>query len=115
VQRASSRADQSDRRSSAHIRPGLTLEGLRAVVVTAEELNFRRAAERLYLSTSGLSRRVRAVERAVQLELFERSSHFVRVTPAGLAFLPHASAALAAIDIGVTAAREVSGTPRWPR
>lgn len=85
--------------------PVLTLDALQAVIVTAEDLSFTRAAQRLFMSTSGLSRRVRVVEHALQLEVFERTTRAVRLTPAGQALLPHIAKALAAIDDGVAAAQ----------
>ena len=88
--------------------PLLSVEGLRAVLVTAEELSFQRAAERMFLSTSGLSRRILAVERALQLSLFERNSRAVRLTAAGQAFLPQAAAAVAAVELGAAAAHEAA-------
>ncbi|MGP3966564.1 LysR family transcriptional regulator [Streptomyces sp. 6N223] len=61
----------------------LEMREIEAFLGVAEELHFGRAAERLRLSTSRVSNLVRAVERRVGAQLFERSSRVVRLTPQG--------------------------------
>ncbi|MGH2824437.1 MAG: LysR family transcriptional regulator, partial [Thermoleophilaceae bacterium] len=51
---------------------GVEVRHLRAFVAVAEELNFSRAAERLYLSQPALSRQIRTLERVVGCELLRR-------------------------------------------
>ena len=75
--------------------PGLRLDMLHAFVVLCEELHFGRAAARLFLSPSGLSRRIHQAERAVDTRLFARNSRTVAVTPDGQRLLPLAQALLA--------------------
>jgi monoterpene epsilon-lactone hydrolase len=88
---------------------GVEVRHLRAFVAVAEELNFSRAAERLFLSQPALSRQVRALERAVGCELLHRSTHRVELTLAGQALLDRARAVLAALDEAVAAAQSVGG------
>jgi acetyl esterase/lipase len=88
---------------------GVEVRHLRAFVAVAEELNFSRAAERLYLSQPALSRQIRALERAVGCELLRRSTHRVELTLAGQALLDRARAVLAALDEAVAAAQSVGG------
>lgn len=88
---------------------GVEVRHLRAFVAVAEELNFSRAAERLYLSQPALSRQIRTLERVVGCELLRRSTHRVELTLAGDALLERARAVLAALDEAVAAAQSVGG------
>ena len=91
--------------------PGaLRLDLLLAFVVLAEELHFTRAATRLFMSQSGLSRRINQVERIVGADLVVRTTRSVELTVAGSAFLPHARAVLSAGCLAAAAARS-AGSP----
>jgi len=70
---------------------------LAAFVAVAEELHFGRAAERLGVAQPGVSQALRRLEARVGRPLVARSSRRVGLTGAGVAFLPHARAALAAL------------------
>jgi DNA-binding transcriptional LysR family regulator len=69
---------------------------LRYFAVVAEELNFTRAAERLFVSQPALSKQVRMLEKQVGALLFHRDRRVVRLTGVGEALLPHARGMLAA-------------------
>ncbi|QQD12089.1 LysR family transcriptional regulator [Sphingobacterium sp. UDSM-2020] len=51
--------------------------------VLAEELHFRKAAERLYISQPGLSRQIKQMEDIYRATLFDRGKRYVRLTLAG--------------------------------
>lgn len=51
--------------------------------VLAEELHFRKAAERLFISQPGLSRQIKQMEDIYKVLLFERGKRYVRLTNAG--------------------------------
>jgi len=52
----------------------------------AEELNFRKAAERLFISQPGLSRQIKQLEEMLEVKLFERDKKHVELTAAGAFF-----------------------------
>ncbi|MEV6283466.1 alpha/beta hydrolase fold domain-containing protein [Kribbella sp. NPDC051770] len=87
----------------------IELRHLRAFVAVAEELNFGRAATRLYLSQPALSRQIRALERLVGCDLLRRSTHRVELTLAGDALLDRARSLLADLDAAVATTRSVGG------
>lgn len=49
----------------------------------AEELNFRKAAEKLFISQPGLSRQIKQLEDLLQIKLLERDQKHVKLTAAG--------------------------------
>jgi DNA-binding transcriptional LysR family regulator len=67
-------------------------------VTVAEELNFTRAATRLFAVQSTVSAGVRSLEQELGTALFERSTKRVALTAAGIALLPEARAAIEALD-----------------
>lgn len=77
------------------IRP-LELRQYRYFVVLAEELHFARAAERLTIGQSNLSREIRSLEHQVGLRLFYRTSRHTELTAAGERLLESARRVLAA-------------------
>lgn len=86
--------------------PRLELHQLRCFVAVAEELNFRRAAERLNMTQPPLSRQVRLLEQAVGLELLERTNRVVRLTPAGHSLFDSAVDLLQRTEHAVLRARQ---------
>ena len=87
----------------------IELRHLRAFVAVADELNFGRAAARLYLSQPALSRQIRSLERLVGCDLLRRSTHRVELTLAGEALLDRARGLLREVDEAVSATRSVGG------
>ncbi|MBR2510014.1 MAG: LysR family transcriptional regulator [Lentisphaeria bacterium] len=72
----------------------MELISLRYFVTVAEELHFRRAAEKLHMTQGPLSVAIRKLEDELEVELFERSSRSVKLTEAGEFFLAEAEAVL---------------------
>jgi DNA-binding transcriptional LysR family regulator len=67
-------------------------------VAVADELNFTRAAQRVQAVQSTVSAGVRALERELRVDLFDRSTRHVTLTDAGTALLVEARAAIDAAD-----------------
>src|SRR3954452_16063910 len=84
------------------------LRHLRYFVVVAEEENFHRAAEKVHVSQSPLSRQMQQLREELGVDLFEPSGRGVKLTPAGHLFLDRARAILLAVDAAVTEAQEAT-------
>jgi len=84
------------------------LSQLRCFVVTAEELHFGRAAVRLNMTQPPLSRQIQLLERGLGVQLLERSSRQVKLTPAGSTFLPEARRIIRLAETSALAARRVA-------
>lgn len=65
----------------------IELRHLRYFVAVAEELNFRRAAERVHIDQTPLSRTIRDLEDQLDVSLFVRMPRKLRLTPAGARLL----------------------------
>ena len=72
----------------------MDLRKLRHFVVLAEELNFSRAAEKVHLTQSALSRSIIALEQTLGAHLFDRSNNNVSLTPVGKILLTRAQSLL---------------------
>ncbi|EOD64881.1 LysR family transcriptional regulator [Amycolatopsis vancoresmycina] len=90
----------------------MELHQLAYFVAVAEEGNFTRAAERLHVAQPGVSAQVKRLERELGQELLDRSGRTVRLTDVGAAALPHARAALAAVQGVREAVEELAGLVR---
>ncbi|MFF0527728.1 LysR family transcriptional regulator [Nocardia amikacinitolerans] len=66
------------------------LRDLRYLIAVAEEANFTRAAARVFVSQPALSKQIRALERRLGFELFERTPRGVTLTAQGAELLPTA-------------------------
>jgi DNA-binding transcriptional LysR family regulator len=75
----------------------LEVRQLRYFVAVAEELHFGRAADRLGMAQPPLSRAIRELERQLGVQLLERTTRQVTLTPAGEVLLRDARIALDAV------------------
>ena len=62
---------------------GMEFRQLRYFVAVAEEGNISRAAKKIFLTQSALSRQIKALEDEIGQCLLERQAHSIRLTPAG--------------------------------
>ncbi len=76
----------------------MELRHLRCFIAVAEELHFARAAERLHIEQSPLSRAIKELEEDLGVQLFERTTRSTRLTRAGQLFLEHMPRIFAALQ-----------------
>jgi DNA-binding transcriptional LysR family regulator len=84
------------------------LSQLRCFVAAAEELHFGRAAQRLNMTQSPLSRQIQLLERILDVTLLERTSRNVALTPAGRVFLIEARRIVRLAESASLSARRVA-------
>ena len=96
--------------------PEPSLRELRIALHVAQTGSFRRAARRLDMAPSTLSHAMTALERALGLRLFHRTTRSVAATPEGAAFLARIEPLVTQLDAAVAAPtadpRGVSGVLR---
>lgn len=92
----------------------IELRHLRYFVAVAEELNFRRAAERVHIDQTPLSRTIRDLEDQLGVQLFVRTPRKLQLTPAGLCLLQEAREVLIRIERAHRAVRETDARFRAP-
>lgn len=76
----------------------MELRHLRCFLAVAEELHFARAAERLHIDQSPLSRTIKELEEELGARLFVRTTRSTQLTRAGRLFLEHVQRVFAALD-----------------
>jgi len=74
------------------------LRHLRCFIAVAEELHFARAAARLHIEQSPLSRIIKELEYRLGVQLFERTTRSTRLTWAGKVLLEEARRVIAVVD-----------------
>lgn len=84
----------------------MELRHLRYFVAVAEELHFRRAAERLHIAQPAVSEQIRNLERELGVQLLERTQRSVSLTPPGAVLLDEARRMLRLADDARRATRQ---------
>lgn len=91
--------------------PDALTDQLRLFLDVLETGSFSAAARRHPLTPSAVARRIDALERSLGSNLFGRSTHAVRATPAGLAFAERARRILAELNLARAEAVSLSSAP----
>lgn len=86
----------------------MELRHLRYFIMVAEELNFSKAALKLYTAQPSLSQQIKDLEEYVGVKLLHRTKRKVELTEEGKVFLERAKITLAEADKAVTMARQVA-------
>jgi DNA-binding transcriptional LysR family regulator len=86
----------------------MELRHLRYFVAVAEELSFRRAADRLNVSHPALSQQIQDLEDELGFKLFDRNSRQVELTEVGRVFPGGTQRAIQAAKQAVTLAQEAA-------
>ncbi|WP_425894547.1 LysR family transcriptional regulator [Ralstonia pseudosolanacearum] len=76
----------------------MELRHLRCFIAVAEELHFARAAERLHIEQSPLSRAIKELEEDLGVQLFVRTTRSTQLTRAGRMFLEHVPRVFASLQ-----------------
>lgn len=76
----------------------MELRHLRCFLAVAEELHFARAADRLHIEQSPLSRAIKELEEELGVVLFARTTRSTRLTRAGNLLLDHVPRVFAALE-----------------
>jgi len=86
----------------------MELRHLRYFVAVAEELNYRKASERLRVAQPALSSQIQDLEEELGVRLLDRNTGGVRLTDAGAAFLAETRLTLAQAQKAMTVAQETA-------
>lgn len=84
------------------------LRHLRYFAAVAEEMNFGRAAETLHIAQPSLSQQIRKLEEIIGVELIDRSSRAIQLTPAGETLAEHTRRTFDDLETAVTATRDTA-------
>ncbi|MDR0818278.1 MAG: LysR family transcriptional regulator [Oscillospiraceae bacterium] len=86
----------------------MTSEALYEFLMLSGTLNYTKAAKKLFMTQSALSRHIDALERELNTELFIRSTHSVRLTESGNILLQLAPELIRKLDSAVAALRSTN-------
>lgn len=90
----------------------MELRQLRYLVTIAEEENYTRAAERLYVSQPALSQQIQKLEQEVGTQLLERGNRRIQLTAAGEIMVNHAQRVFHELESATVALNDLQGLKR---
>ena len=86
----------------------LPIDGIQAFVQIAESGNFNKAAEKLFITQTALTRRIQRLEAFVGEKLLDRTTRSTTLAPLGREFLPLATRLVADMTSGLERLRSAS-------
>lgn len=86
----------------------MNINQLKYFVAVAEHRSFTKAATQYYLSQTAVTQQVQALEATLGVQLFDRNSRPISLTPAGSIFLKEAKAILVRMDTAIDRTRDAS-------
>lgn len=90
----------------------MELRQLKYLMAIAQEANFTRAAEKLFVTQSALSQQIQTLEQEIGTILLDRSKRGVRLTAAGEILCAHAQRIFLELEQAQTALQELEGLQR---
>ena len=90
----------------------MELRHLRYFIAVAEELNFSKAAQRLFTAQPSLSQQIKDLENSLNIILFNRTKRKVELTEEGSIFLNYARNTIAQADHAIELARQTAKEQR---
>ncbi|HEC30225.1 MAG TPA: LysR family transcriptional regulator, partial [Gammaproteobacteria bacterium] len=92
----------------------MELDNLKAFIQVAEQGSFSRAAEKLFITQSAVSKRVSSLESSLNTPLFDRIGHKIILTEAGRKLLPRARHILLEVEDSKRAVANLTDTVSGP-
>ena len=92
----------------------MDIQNLSALICVSETGSFSKAAEKLFLTQPAVSKRISALERELNVALFDRIGKKVQLTEAGQALLPSAKRILAELEESRRVISNLSGSIGGP-
>lgn len=88
----------------------MDIQRLKFFCAVAKYLNFSKAAEECHIAQTAMSRSIASLEGELGFRLFNRTHHYVELTPAGAYFLPEASKIVKSYEFAKQSGTEISRT-----
>lgn len=86
----------------------MNLNQIKYFIAVAEQRSFTKAAVQYYLSQTAITQQVHALEKRIGMQLIDRNTRPISLTPAGKVFLNEAKAILERMDAALLKTREAS-------
>ncbi|MQQ99224.1 LysR family transcriptional regulator [Glaciimonas soli] len=87
---------------------GVSLDQLRTFITAADEGSFSAASRKLYRAQSVISQTISNLEQQIDVELFDRSGRYPKLTPAGVVLLADARNIVTNVDLLKARAKGIS-------